>query len=177
MQMFVFIPERCFQLLSLWHWGHFPFQQAQYARVFPLKPAPFCKLYGDLGSTNKSATSILLSDSFCPHHPVLFFYVNLSGRNCLLSPPVLSGYYGFPDTRFSRGTTRLMSRPDGERYSCPLQSLVVSLLLSLVSTFLGLEAYCLIKILRHAGSLDFHRGTCAPSLRLLCFLWSSLQWT
>ena len=31
-------------------------------------------------------------------------------------------------------------------YWCPLQSLVFSLLLSLVSTFLGLEAYCLIEI-------------------------------
>ena len=39
-------------------------------------------------------------------------------------------------TRFSRGTTRLISWPDGEHYSCPLQSLVVSLLLPLVSTLL-----------------------------------------
>ena len=49
-------------------------------------------------------------------------------------PPVLSDYNGSPDTRFSQGTTRLMSWPDGECYSRPLQSLVVSLLLSLVST-------------------------------------------
>ena len=42
----------------------FPFRQAQYAQVFPLKPAPFCTLFADLGSTNKSATSLLLlSDS------------------------------------------------------------------------------------------------------------------
>ena len=53
------------------------------------------------------------------------------GRNCLL---VLSGYNGSPDTRFSRGTTRLMSWPVGERYLLPMQFLVVSLLLSLVST-------------------------------------------
>ena len=59
-----------------------------------------------------------------------------SGRNCLISPPVLSGYNGPLDTRFSQGTTRLMSWPDGERYLCPLQSLVVSLFLSLVSTLL-----------------------------------------
>ena len=67
----------------------------------------------------------------------LFFYLKLcnrSGRNCLLSPPVLSDYNGSPDTRFSRGTTRLMSWPDGERYLPPPQYLVVSLLLSLVST-------------------------------------------
>ena len=90
--------------------------------------------------------------SFCPllH---LSFYLNLSGRsgrNCLLRPPVLSSYNGLPDTRFSRGTTRLMSCPDGERYLRPLQSLVVTFLLSLVSTFClfsELVAYCLIEIL------------------------------
>ena len=42
----------------------FPFQQAQYAQVFLLKPTPFCTLFAGLGSTNKSATSLLLlSDS------------------------------------------------------------------------------------------------------------------
>ena len=43
----------------------FPFPQAQYVRVFPLKPAPFCTLFAGLGSTNKSATatSLLLSNS------------------------------------------------------------------------------------------------------------------
>ena len=51
----------------------FPFQQAQYAQVFSLKPVPFCTLFAGLGSTNKSAISLLLlSDSlFCPCHPVL----------------------------------------------------------------------------------------------------------
>ena len=34
-------------------------QQAQYAQVFPLKPAPFCTLFAGLGSTNKSAISLL----------------------------------------------------------------------------------------------------------------------
>ena len=41
----------------------FPFRQAQCAQVSPLKPAPFGKLFANLGSTNKSATSLLLSDS------------------------------------------------------------------------------------------------------------------
>ena len=39
----------------------FPFRQAQYDQVFSLKPAPFCMLFAGLGSTNKSATSLLLS--------------------------------------------------------------------------------------------------------------------
>ena len=42
----------------------FPFQEAQYAQASLLKPAPFCTLPADLGSTNKPATSLLLpSDS------------------------------------------------------------------------------------------------------------------
>ena len=47
----------------------FPFQQAQYAQVFPLKPAPFCKLFPGLSSTNMSATSLLL---LCESRSVLF---------------------------------------------------------------------------------------------------------
>ena len=68
---------------------------------------------------------------FSPPCPLLrlSFYPNLfgkSGRNCLLSPALL-GYNGFPDTRFSQGTTQLTTWPDGERYPCPLQSHLVSL--------------------------------------------------
>ena len=50
----------------------FPFRQAQYVPVFPLKPAPFCTLVAGLGSTNKSAISLL----FC-------YYLTL----VLSSPP------------------------------------------------------------------------------------------
>ena len=120
----------------------FSFQQAQYVQVFLLKPAPFCTLFSGLGSTNKPAISpLLLSESRSVlatlSSPPLFLYLKLfgrSGRNCLLTPPVLSGYNGSPDTHFSRGTTRLMSWPDGESYLRPLQFLVISLLLSVVST-------------------------------------------
>ena len=97
----------------------FPFQQAQYVQVFPLNPAPFCTLFAGLGNTIKSAVSLLfssyltlvLSSPLCPLHR-LSSYLKLcgrSGRNCLLSPPVLSDYNGSSDTPFSRGTTRLMS--------------------------------------------------------------------
>ena len=120
----------------------FPFRQAQYVPVFPLKPAPFCMLSAGLGSTHKSAISLLFSYYLTlvlslPPCPLLhlFSYLKLcgrSGRNCLPSPPVLSGYTGSPDTRFSRGTMRLTSLLDGERCLRPPQSLVVSLLLSLV---------------------------------------------
>ena len=94
----------------------FPFLQAQYVEVFPLKPAPFCTLFAGLGSTNKSAISLLLTDSRSSSPPCpllrLSSYLKLcgrSGRNGLLSPLVLSEYNGSPDTHFSCGTTRLMS--------------------------------------------------------------------
>ena len=122
----------------------FPFRQAQYVQVFPLKPALFCTLFAGLGSTIKSAIFLLFSyylilvpsSTPCPFLH-LFSYLKLcgrSGRNCLFSPSVLSGYNVSPDTYFSRGMTWLMSWLDGVRCLCPLQSLVVSLLLPLVST-------------------------------------------
>ena len=101
-----------------------------------MKPAPFCKLFAGFGSTNKSATCLLLLSDTRFVLSSIFFSILISSRSCFLSPPVLSGYNGFLDTRFSRPTTRLMSWPDGERYLFPEPSLVVSLLLSLVSTFL-----------------------------------------
>ena len=49
------------------------FSAAPYAQVFPLKPTPFCKLFAGLGSTNKSATSLLLlSDSRHSVFPSIF---------------------------------------------------------------------------------------------------------
>ena len=97
----------------------FPFWHAQYVQVFPLKPAPFCTLFPGLGSTNKSAIFLLfsyyltlvLSSPPCPllHLSSYLKLCGRSGRNRLLSPPVLSGYNGSPDIHFYRGTTLLMS--------------------------------------------------------------------
>ena len=122
----------------------FPFRQGQYVPVFLLKRAPFCTLFAGLGNTIKSAISLLFFSCLTlvlSSPPCLLLHLSCylklcgrSGRNCLFSPPVLLGYNGSPDTRFSRGTTQLMSWPGGERYLRPPQSLVVSLLLSLVST-------------------------------------------
>ena len=39
-------------------------QQVQYVQVFPLKSVPFCKPFAGSGSTNKSATSLLLLSDF-----------------------------------------------------------------------------------------------------------------
>ena len=83
-----------------------------------------------------SYLTLVLSSPPCPllHLSSYLKLCGRSGRNCLLSPPVLSDYNGSPDTRFSRGTMWLMNWPDGEHYLRPLQSLKVSLLLSFEST-------------------------------------------
>ena len=120
--------------------GHSPWQ-AQYAQVFPLKPAPFCTLFAGLGSTNKSAISLLLLSysrsvlaalssppSFLLSQTLWQIWQELSSLSCSIR------LQWVPGTRFSRGTTRPMSWPDGARYLRPPQSLVVSLLLPVVST-------------------------------------------
>ena len=117
--------------------------------------APFCTLFAGLGSSNKFAIFLLFSCLTLvlssPPYPLLHLssYPKLcdrSGKNCLLSFSVLSDHNGSLDVRFSRGTTRLMSWLDRKRYLRPPQYVVVSLILSLVSTFLGMEAYCLFQI-------------------------------
>ena len=137
----------------------FPFRQAQYAQVFPLKPALFCTLFAGLGSTNKSAISLLfssyltlvLSSPPCPplHLSSYLILCGRSGRNCLLSPSVLLDYNGSPDTFFFQGMTRPMSWPGGVRYLRPPKSLVVSLLLPLVSTL----------VLSRTGGVLSHRSS------------------
>ena len=115
----------------------FPFQTAQYPQVSLLKPAPFCKLFAGLGSTNKSATSLLLLSDSRSVLSSIFPSTSISLAVLVGTVFSLLLFYqanGSPDTRFSQGTKRLMSWPDGERYLRPPQSLVVSLVLSLVST-------------------------------------------
>ena len=110
----------------------FTFWQAQYVQVFPPKPAPFCTLFAGLGSTHKSAISPLFSSclTLVLSSPPSFLLSQTLWQIWQELSSVLSDYNGSPDTRFSRGTTRLTSFPDGERYLRPPQSLVVSLLVS-----------------------------------------------
>ena len=144
-------------------------------KFFLLKPTPFCTLFAGLGSTNRSAVSLLfsyyltlvLSSPPCPllHLSSYFKLCGRSGRNCLLFLPVLLDYNGSPDTRLSPGTTRLTSWLDRERYLCPLQSLVISLLLSLVSILVLSQTG---GVLSHRSSLT-HRSPRFPP-RNLCSL-------
>ena len=67
--------------------------------------------------------TLVLSSPPCPllHLSSYLKLCGRSGRNCLLSPSVLSGYNGSPDTCFSRKTMQVVSWPDGEHYLRPLQ--------------------------------------------------------
>ena len=153
----------------------FPFRQAQYVPVFPLKPAPFCTLFAGLGNTIKSAIFLLffscltlvLSLPPCPllHLSCYLKFCGRSGRNYLFSPPVLSGYNGSPDTRFYQGMTQLMSWPDGERCLHLPQSIVVCLLLPLVSTLIFSRTGGVLSL----QSILTHRFSQFP-LRNLCSL-------
>ena len=122
----------------------------------------FCKIFAGFGSTNKTATCCLFSSHqslalALSHFPFLrsSFYLTLSGKNHLFSSsPLLSGCNTSMVTQFFRGMTRQISWPGGVRYSGHSFSYAISPLL------LGLDAYCIIRILRHTGSLSNHRGTC-----------------
>ena len=132
-------------------------------------PFPFGKGgSGVLANCSLCGTEATLSFSAGPVCSSFSSYLKLcgrSGRTCLVSPPVLSGYNGSPDTRFSRGTTRLTSLPDEELYLSPPQSLVVSLLLSLVSTLVFSRTGGVLSL----RSIVTHRFPRFP-LRSLCSL-------
>ena len=119
----------------------FPFRQAQYDQVFPQKPAPFCTLFACLGNTIKSAISLLFSSclTLVTLSSPPSFLLSQTSRQIWQELSSLSScsirLQWVPGHRFSQGTTRLTSLPDGERCLRLPQSLVVSLLLSLVSTF------------------------------------------
>ena len=118
-----------------------------------------------------------------PPYPLLHlsFYLNLSGRsgrNCLLSLSVSSGYNRSPDTRFCWGILWLMSWSDGKCYLRPQQSVVVSLPLSLVCTVVFSQTggvLSLLNSLTHKFPQFPPRNL--PSSRSVCSLSSTLQWT
>ena len=101
------------------------------------------------------------------------------GRNCLLSSPLLSGYNMLPDTRFSRGMTRLMGWRGGVCHSCPLaipcslSSLTSRIHSSLFSDWRRIVSS---KFFDTQVSWFLLRSLCFLS-RSLCPLWSSLQRT
>ena len=127
----------------------FAFPQAQCVPVSLIKPAPFCKLSADFGSTTKCATVLPFSSSqtlalFSLHFPLRrpFSSLTLSSiprKNYPLPPFILFGYNEHPATHFFLIITLPMSSPDEARCCSYLQPDVVSFLLALISLILLLS--------------------------------------
>ena len=152
-------------------WLLFHFQQALLVQAFLLKTETLCKLPQVSAAPRSLLFSSLTIALFSLHCPLLrlSFFSGTSDGNCLLSPPLLSNYNGYRNSRFLRATMQQMSWPCGMCYSYLLQPLAVSLVWPFVTTLssLGLEAYCLIKILRHTSFLGIRWRTCAHALCVL----------
>ena len=142
--------------LMIWCFGHsaqFPFLLARATAAF-LATALF------VATDSRSVLAALSSPpSFLLSQTLWQIWQELSSLSCSIR------LQSVPDTRFSRGTTRPMSWPDGVRYLRPPLSLVVSLLLPLVSTL----------VLSRTGGVLFHRSSLTHRLprfppRNLCSL-------
>ena len=149
----------------------FPFQQTQYAQIFPLKPATFCILFADLGSTNKSSTSLLFSScltlvlsfppSFLLSQTLWQIWEKLSSLSCCsirLQWVPRHSFLPGNDTAVELARWGALLAPSA--IPCGL-----SLLLSLVSTFLFSRTGC---VLSHRNS-STHRFPRFPP-RNLCSL-------
>ena len=134
----------------------FPFQQAQYAQVFLLKPAPLCMLFAGLGSTNKLATFLLFSHLTLvlssPPYPLLIFRFTsnsladlegtvLSFSSCSIRLQWVPRYW------FLSGNDTADELARRGALLAPVQSLVVSLLFPFMSTYIfsrtgGVVSHC-----------------------------------
>ena len=113
----------------------FPFQQAQYVQVFPLKSAPFYTLFAGLGSTNKSAISLLFSyyltlvlsspPSFLLLQPLWQIWQELSSlSSCIIRLQWVPEYSFLPENDAADELTRRRALLVPSAILCCLSSLI-----------------------------------------------------
>ena len=122
----------------------FPSHQAHYAHVFPLKSAPFCKVFAGLGRTNKSAISFLFSYyltlalSSPPYSLLHFFYLNLCQKlfsifSSSIKRQWVPGHSFLPDDYAAEELARRGALLDPSAIPCSHSSLISRIHFSLFS--------------------------------------------
>ena len=147
----------------------FPSPQAQCAQVFLLKPTPF-KLFAGFGNTNKSAISLLLSNSrsvlitlfsspsFLLPQTLWQIWQELSSLFCSIRLQWVPGHSFLPGNDAADELARRGALLTSSATPCSLSSLIFC-----IHSFLGLDVYCL-----HRNSLT-HKFPRFPP-RYLCSL-------
>ena len=122
------------------------FRKVQFVQVFMLKPAPFCKFFAGLGSTNKSSISLLSESCFvlavCPLLR-LSFYLKLWKKLSFFSSCTIKLQW-VPGHSFLRGNYAVDELGRWGALLVPSAMPCLHLFTSRILSFLRLERYHLI---------------------------------